>query len=89
MAINANELTREQVREILARQRAGYEEMENDRLREEWREPTDEEKDDFDRLMQDVWMHYEREKGNLSHDVLGVESELIAYYRKLMRQSHE
>lgn len=85
MASNANALTREQIREILARQRAGYEQMENDRLRQEGREPTIEEKDAFDRLMHDVWMERQRNGGHLKHDLPGVDSFLIAYYRKLLR----
>jgi len=85
MPINANDLTREQIREIMQRQRAGYEQMENDRLREEWREPTIEEKDAFDRLMHDVWVLHQRKGGHLTHDVAGVESHLIAFYRKLLR----
>jgi hypothetical protein len=48
------ELTREQMREVLKRQREAYEQMEVDRLCTPWREATLEEKVAFDELMQDV-----------------------------------
>lgn len=48
------ELTRDEMRAILKRQCAAYEQMEIDRLRTPWREPTLEEKLSFDRLMADV-----------------------------------
>lgn len=52
--MNQRELTREEMRDVLKRQREAYEQMELDRLRQPWREPTTEEKIAFDRLMQDV-----------------------------------
>ena len=79
MTINANDLTREQIREILARQRAGYEQMENDRLRQEWREPTIEEKLEFDAFLDDV---LRVPKPYVEHG-----TGLVEWYRLLMRKN--
>lgn len=54
MPAKQRELTREEERDVLKRQREGYELMELQRLRQPWREPTLEEKLAFDRLMADV-----------------------------------
>jgi hypothetical protein len=54
MPTEQRELTREETRDVLKRQRDAYELMELQRLREPWREPTLEEKLAFDRLMADV-----------------------------------
>lgn len=89
MSIDPKSLTREQIRDLIQRQRAGYEQMERDRLREIWREPTLKEKDNFSDLMQDVWELHKREGRDEFDSRLLPESELIAFYRKLLRLPHE
>lgn len=89
MAIDPKSLTREQIRDLLQRQRAGYEQMERDRLREVWRERSLKEKDAFSDLMQDVWELHKRERRNEPDSRLLPESELVAFYRKLLRLPHE
>ncbi len=73
------ELTREQMREVLRRQREAYEQMEFDRLCTPWREATLEEKVAFVQLMQDV---------NLKRGPPR-ECGMVEWYRKLMRKRHE
>jgi hypothetical protein len=74
MPIDPKSLTRD----LIQGQRAGYEQMERDRLREEWKEPTDEEKIAFDEFMDDVLRvpkpYFEHECG------------LVEWYRQLMRR---
>lgn len=86
---NVPDLTREEVRDIFRAQREGYEQMERDRLREVWREPSIEEKDAFDRLMHDVWLIHQQHRAENLEAERYVESDLIAYYRKLLRLPHE
>ena len=78
MPIDPHSLTREQIRDLVQRQRAGYEQMENDRLREEWRDPTDAEKIAFDEFLEDVLGSGERFVDN--------ECGLVEWYRQLMRR---
>jgi hypothetical protein len=78
MAIDPKSLTREQIRDVIRRQRAGYEQMENDLLREDWREPTDKEKIAFDEFMEDVLC-----SGPGSGDF---DCGLVEWYRQLMRK---
>lgn len=85
MPIDPKSLTREQIRDLLQRQRAGYEQMERDRLRQEWREPSIEEKDAFDRLMHDVWTERQRQLREATERVIEPETDLVAFYRKLLR----
>jgi hypothetical protein len=85
MTIDPRSLTREQIRDLIQRQRAGYEKMENDRLRQEWREPSIEEKDAFGRLMHDVWVERQRRLEGASDRGIELDSELVVFYRKLLR----
>jgi hypothetical protein len=89
MSIDPKSLTREQIRDLIQRQRAGYEQMERDRLREVWREPTIEEKDAFDRLMHDVWVERQRQLKYATDRVIEPETDLVAFYRKLLRLDDE
>jgi hypothetical protein len=75
MPIKPAQLTDEQMRDILKRQRAAYEHLEIDRLRTPWREPTTEEKLAFDRLMADV----NRTRGPSRP------CGMVEWYRKLLR----
>ena len=79
MATVRREMSREEMKAALLRQRAAYEQMEIDRLCTPWREATLEEKVAFDELMQDVNLHRgpPRECG------------MVEWYRKLMRKRHE
>ena len=78
MSKRATDLTREEVRELLRAQRAGYDQMEYDRLREVWREPTDAEKIAFDDFMDDV-LRLPKTRGDS-------QCGLIDWYRLLMRK---
>lgn len=73
------DLTREEVKAIFRAQRAGYERMERDRLREKWREPTVEEKMAFDAFMDDV-LKTPRPPRNY-------DTGLVEWYRLLMRKA--
>jgi hypothetical protein len=75
MPIKPAQLTDEQMRDILKRQRAAYEQMEIDRLRTPWREPTTEEKLAFDRLMSDVLVHRKPSR----------DCGMVEWYRALLR----
>lgn len=79
MATIKREMTREEMKAVLLRQRAAYEEMEIDRLCTPWREATLEEKVAFDELMQDVILLRgpSRECG------------MVEWYRRLMRKRDE
>jgi len=70
-------LTREEIRDVLKRQREGYELMELQRLRQPWREPTTEEKLAFDQFMSDVLRHSKP---------LPRECGMVEWYRALLRR---
>lgn len=80
MSTNQRELTREEIRDVLQRQREAYEQMELDRLRQPWREPTTEEKIAFDRFMSDVLR---------SSKPVKRECGMVEWYRALLRTRDE
>lgn len=89
MPIDPQSLTREQIRDLIQRQRAGYEQMERDRLRQEWREPTIEEKDAFDRMLSDLWEMHRGKHGSRDDSELASESETSVFHRTLLKIAHE
>ena len=70
-------LSREEMRDILKRQRKAYEQMEIDRLRTPWREPTTQEKLAFDRLMADALIHRKEASRDCG---------MVEWYRKVLRK---
>lgn len=66
---------KEQQRRYLLQMRRGYELMEAERLRDSPGEPTDDEKEAFDRLMEDAWHHRKP----------STTCGLAEWYRKLLR----
>ena len=76
MPTKQRELTREEMRDLLKRQREGYEQMELDRLRQPWREPTTEEKLAFDQFMSDIFVHSKAPR----------ECGMVEWYRALLRK---
>lgn len=77
MPTKQRELTHEEMRDVLKRQREGYELMELQRLRQPWREPTIEEKLAFDQFMSDVLRH-----SKLAPRECG----MVEWYRALLRK---
>jgi arsenate reductase-like glutaredoxin family protein len=67
--------TREELRRYLQQVHEGYRRMERERAQTPWREPTDEEKLAFDRLMADVYAHRKGQR----------DSGLVEWYRALLR----
>ena len=76
MATAKRDMSREEMKAALLRQREAYEQMEIDRLCTPWREATLEEKVAFDEFMQDVNLRRgpSRECG------------MVEWYRKLLRK---